>query len=302
VNPDFLYQWFRGSEFSEQALAIQSQTDMAPYINLADFRSLRVTLPSITEQDAIAGVLGALDDKIKSNRHKAELIDSILQYEYLILREQDGARTVPLGSLVKPALGGVWGSDEATEKEQFRVSCFRGVDLASIARNDWPKPPTRWIRETQYAPRKFGSGEIWLEGSGSFCGRSLLISDSIQQLFEEPVCYSNFVKRLVPISDPRLSVVSWLALRHAYNIGEVAQSRIGSAFPNLDLSALLSNTEVLVPDDDDLNRLCQLTESRLDTQVLREDRILSELRDALLPELLSGRLRVKDAESMMENV
>jgi hypothetical protein len=29
---------------------------------------------------------------------------------------------------------------------------------------------------------------------------------------------------------------------------------------------------------------------------------LERLRDALLPELLSGRLRVKDAESMMENV
>ena len=29
---------------------------------------------------------------------------------------------------------------------------------------------------------------------------------------------------------------------------------------------------------------------------------LAKLRDALLPELLSGRLRVKDAESMMENV
>jgi type I restriction enzyme S subunit len=33
-----------------------------------------------------------------------------------------------------------------------------------------------------------------------------------------------------------------------------------------------------------------------------ENRKLTMLRDTLLPELLSGRLRVKDAESMMENV
>jgi len=33
-----------------------------------------------------------------------------------------------------------------------------------------------------------------------------------------------------------------------------------------------------------------------------ENEHLSRLRDVLLPELLSGRLRVKDAESMMENV
>jgi type I restriction enzyme S subunit len=30
--------------------------------------------------------------------------------------------------------------------------------------------------------------------------------------------------------------------------------------------------------------------------------VLAQLRDVLLPELLSGRLRVKDAESMVENV
>jgi len=34
----------------------------------------------------------------------------------------------------------------------------------------------------------------------------------------------------------------------------------------------------------------------------KESASLERLRDALLPELLSGRLRVKDAESMMENV
>jgi type I restriction enzyme S subunit len=33
-----------------------------------------------------------------------------------------------------------------------------------------------------------------------------------------------------------------------------------------------------------------------------ESKSLTLTRDALLPELLSGRLRVKDAESMMENV
>jgi type I restriction enzyme S subunit len=301
IEPQVLQKWL-SLELMKDFMLGHSSGGTRKAVTKGDLERFPVPVPPLAEQRAISGVLGALDDKIKSNRQKAELIDAILLFEYQLLLKRDDAKTVPLGTLVKPALGGVWGSDNATEKEQLKVSCFRGVDLASIARTEWPKPPTRWIREGLFAPRKFGSGEIWLEGSGSFCGRSLLISESIQQLFDEPVCYSNFVKRVVPISDPRLSVVSWLALRHAYNIGEVAQSRIGSAFPNLDLGALLSNTQVLLPNDSDLNKLCQLAESRLDTQVLRENRTLSELRDTLLPELLSGRLRVKEAESMMENV
>jgi type I restriction enzyme S subunit len=38
------------------------------------------------------------------------------------------------------------------------------------------------------------------------------------------------------------------------------------------------------------------------TRARAENLTLSGIRDSLLPELLSGRLRVKDAESMMENV
>ena len=74
IDPGFLYQWFRGIEFRRQALGVQSQTDMAPYINLTDMRSLRITLPQLSEQRAIANLLGALDDKIESNRQIVEKV------------------------------------------------------------------------------------------------------------------------------------------------------------------------------------------------------------------------------------
>ena len=62
---------------------------------------------------------------------------------------------------------------------------------------------------------------------------------------------------------------------------------------------------VNVPDlEADLDRLAVVLEP-LHTKAMnasRENLKLCALRDALLPELLSGRLRVKDAESMMESV
>ncbi|ANB09782.1 hypothetical protein SAM40697_5829 [Streptomyces ambofaciens] len=47
---------------------------------------------------------------------------------------------------------------------------------------------------------------------------------------------------------------------------------------------------------DKLSPLHQLIESHL-----RESRTLATLRDALLPQLMSGRLRVKDAEKIVED-
>ena len=65
----------------------------------------------------------------------------------------------------------------------------------------------------------------------------------------------------------------------------------------------LKSLEVALPSvevRDDVNREIQenlaLWRAKSD-----ESKMLVSLRDALLPELLSGRLRVKDAESMMAN-
>ncbi len=79
IDSGFLYQWFRGIEFRRQALTVQSQTDMAPYINLADMRSLRITLPPLPGQRAIADMLGALDDKVEANQRTANIIDALVQ-------------------------------------------------------------------------------------------------------------------------------------------------------------------------------------------------------------------------------
>ena len=51
------------------------ESDMAPYVSLTAQRSLLVPLPPIERQRAIAAVLGALDDKIDSNRRLAGLLE-----------------------------------------------------------------------------------------------------------------------------------------------------------------------------------------------------------------------------------
>ena len=56
-----------------------------------------------------------------------------------------------------------------------------------------------------------------------------------------------------------------------------------------------------------LDRISELENELMDIHQcvrasIRELHSLTSLRDALLPELLSGRLRVRDAESMMENM
>lgn len=77
IVPGFLRYWALGREFAGQLQGMSKSTDMAPYLSLRDQRRLRITLPPLSEQRAIAGVLGSLDDKIALNRRMNRTVESI---------------------------------------------------------------------------------------------------------------------------------------------------------------------------------------------------------------------------------
>jgi len=74
----------------------------------------------------------------------------------------------------------------------------------------------------------------------------------------------------------------------------------GTSVPNLDATGLLSGCPVLIPSDGVLraySAYCQPMFSRLYSKV---NVTLARLRDALLPKLISGELRVPDAERFLK--
>ena len=75
--PGYLRYWSRSAEFRDQLSGLASSTDMAPYLSLVDQRRLRITLPPPAEQERIARILGALDDKIELNRRMSRTLESI---------------------------------------------------------------------------------------------------------------------------------------------------------------------------------------------------------------------------------
>ena len=74
----FLYYVFSTPPVSE-AIKSQAIGSSVPGFNLGQLRSVRLRLPSIAEQRAIVGVLGALDDKIEQNRRTAQVLERLAQ-------------------------------------------------------------------------------------------------------------------------------------------------------------------------------------------------------------------------------
>jgi hypothetical protein len=79
IFPRWLYYWMQSWEFFTQYSGVAGQTDMAEYVSLRDQRQMHITLPPLEEQQAIAHILGALDDKIELNRRMNETLEGIAQ-------------------------------------------------------------------------------------------------------------------------------------------------------------------------------------------------------------------------------
>ena len=74
----FLFYRLRASDYRHHVLATASGSTVR-HTSPGRIREFETTLPPITEQRAIAGVLGALDDKIEQNRRTARALERLAQ-------------------------------------------------------------------------------------------------------------------------------------------------------------------------------------------------------------------------------
>ena len=150
-----------------------------------------------------------------------------------------------LGELVEIAVGGLWGSESPTEKENAPVRVIRGVDAHKMSQREVVHLPVRWVSAKQLLTRTLEVGDVVLESSGA-CGRSYVIRERDIEQSPIPLSFSNFSRRLVP--DPKVNpAYLGYRLKQAFESGEIASYVTGTAMPNLDVHSALGGITVSLP-------------------------------------------------------
>ena len=111
VVPEFLALYLKSPEGQHQLLANTSQVGVPSIAQPVTYlRTLRVPLPPLSEQRAIAHVLGSLDDKIELNRRINETLEQMARalFQVLVRRlrprpRQDGRPLAPRPVPPRPA-------------------------------------------------------------------------------------------------------------------------------------------------------------------------------------------------------
>ncbi len=257
--------------------------------------------PSLVEQRAIADVLDALDKKIAANVAIQKNLLRFARANWAL--KLAGNAQVPLRKVVAPGLSGVWGEADYSAKLSEKVHIFRGRDLQDYVAGTQLDLPERFVSLAQAGKRIASvTTEIWTAGSGSL-GPSLLVTPEVRRGFDLPIMYSNFVRRLVALPGQERHLTSaWFAMLAAWDAGDFQSFRTGTAMPNLDVPALLSGVKVPLLREAERREVSKWAELATSLERMRENHALAALRDTLLPQLMSGKLRVRDAERAVSEV
>ena len=303
-----------------------------PGVNRNHLHQAPVRVPPLPEQRAIAHILGTLDDKIELNRQMNETLEEMARAifkdwfidfgptrakmegrePYLpvevwglfpdnLLGSELGAipegwEVEEFGSLLDDVIGGDWGKENPDPTNTEAVSIIRGTDIPSLAQGGTGSVPLRYTTERKLDRRRLRDGDIIIEVSGGSptrsTGRSIMVTDDMLGRFPVPVVCASFCRRF----RPRDKAKGLFASQHLDFLdvnGKMWQYQLQSTgIANFQTKRFLEDEKIVWPSDELIGGFSQIIEPIVRRKSSGENLGLANLRDRLLPELVSGKLQV----------
>ena len=263
-NPRWVYYLLKTIDFSGF-----NSGSAQPSLNRNYIAKIEVMKPTVKEQCAIAATLGALDDKIESNRRAIKTIEDLLQADFKAVLEQHEFTLLSFDDVVN-RLPVNHKHSHGSVGSRGRIAVLDQSELGILGYHD---RDAEFVTTANNPLCLFGDHTCsWRLGIGSFdVGPNVIpiTTSSVSGVHNTWLYFS-----LLGAQDFQEYRRHWMELkRHAipwvsYKVQDLFVTRA---------TALLQYWSYL----------------------LAQSRRLADLRDALLPELLSGRIKVPEAREIV---
>lgn len=261
-----------------------------PMLNRNYVKKFPLTVPERPEQDAIVEVIGALDDKIDINERVTNTALDLSEQHFL-LATANASSSQELSKSAEWRSGGTPKTSEPT----YWDGDIPWISASSL-HSPWVNSSERNITESGL---KSGSRQA-PKGSIIFVVRGMSLKTEFRVgITQRDVAFGQDCKALIPHAefDPHYL---FHAIRSQRNSVLAIADEAGHGTGRLDTKVLGSLKIPLLPSNQ-ADYLLTAVKS-LDEESARrefESQTLAELRDTLLPKLVSGEIRVKDAEKQV---
>lgn len=321
--PLFVYYLATSPDFRETAIASMTGTSGRQRVDVKALEQLDINLPPVEEQKRIAQILGALDDKIellqKQNKTLEDMAKAIFKSWFVdfdvVHAKQKG---LPKADIIRE----YHLTDELYDffPSSFEPSALGPIPsgwqvkkigkLVSVVRGGSPRPIQKFLSK---------EGLPWLKISDATASPTKFITHIEQCIIPEGLSKTRFIKKgsLVVSNSATPGMPKFLALDTCihdgwlflddykgitkellyyfilFNRAELVALGSGSVFTNLKTD-VLKNFQIVVPTEIIQNKLNPIF-AQIDEAILlhnKQIQTLTELRDTLLPPLISGKIRV----------
>ena len=335
----FLFYLIQSSHFWNQVSAMSGETDMAPYISLTNQRKLKLAIPELPEQKAIARILSSLDDKIELNRQMNETLEAIAQTIFkswfvnfdpvrakIEGRQPAGmdAATAALfpDELEESSLGQIpkgWKVKAVGDLVDIKHGyAFKGEFFRTEPPGDILLTPGNFARGGGFKDDKFkyyigevpedfvlDEGDLLvsmtdLSKAGDTLGYPALIPPPRKSLYLHNQRLGKVIVKLnVPVSKFHL----YYLLRTDEYRHEVLASATGTTVKHTSPDRI-KNFKFPFPNNETSLRFGEVIAPMYEkfSANQEESRTLAAIRDTLLPKLMAGEIQVKDLENLAGNI
>lgn len=293
INPEKANSRFVGYQLTSSAwrdhVASFRSGAAQPTLNAQQMGAFEFRLPPLAVQKIIAEMLGALDDKIESNKLAIRLI-----FDLLTARFELAVVDVPKIALSEKATIVLGGTPSRAVPEFWYPNEIPWIN-SGAANNDIISYPTDFISESglnKSAAKLMPEGSTVIAITGATMGQVALLgietagNQSLVGVWGES-----------PVDN------AWLHFAIRYSIADLLETSTGAAQQHVN-KANVEALKIPFPDSGVLLDWGKISVDSLSRAILleREIQTLTKLRDSLLPELLAGRTHVGDVSDQLEEV
>ncbi|MFF4242619.1 restriction endonuclease subunit S [Actinomadura geliboluensis] len=290
VSQDYLRWATRGPMWSSEVDRLMNVGAVFSSLNVRDISRLRIPVPPKQVQVHIAAVLGALDDKIVVNDRIARTSRELGQAMFAGCLKSSTLQMVELAEVTAAITRGITPkySDDDDAVVVLNQKCVRdGRVTLDPARKTLPEK----IRE----PKLLRRDDVLVNSTGvGTLGRVARWTIDMRATTDSHVTIVRFDPAKV---DPVCGGFALLAAQpdiEALGEGSTGQTELSRK--------RLGEYQIALPSPQAMQQLRPNLDS-LEAKVqeaMEQSKTLAELRDALLPKLMSGQIRIRDAEKVVE--
>lgn len=318
-SPRFIAYWLKSSQFRNYLAGVLGDKSAQPNASASTMTNSPITIPvDKTYQQAIASVLGALDDKIELNRRMNETLEAMARAIFKDWFVDFGPTRAKMEGRAAYLASEIWSLfpdrlDDEGKPEGWSVGSLS--DIAILNPESWSRAnyPDR-VDYVDLSNTKWGAietiAQFKSDAAPSRAQRILRPGDTVVGTVRPANGSYAFVSAdgltgstgfavLRPIQDIYREAV-YLAATSKDNIDRLARLADGGAYPAV-RPELVAATEFVSASEGVLAAFSSATGGLIDRAEAnkRENRTLAATRDFLLPKLMSGEVRVKDAEKLV---